>query len=546
MVMKNSTHFRRQPPCFAKGPAFTFAFLLSWLILGLCSGIALAHSNDKAPAQKDEVESVPAEVGEAHGQHDPGADKSVERLGSTVYKHMCVFCHGEDGNGGGKATAYLYPWPRDFRKGVFKYRSTPSGSLPLDTDIYRTIKKGIAGTAMPGWENALSEDEIVAVVEYIKKFSNRFDSENPKSPITLDPALLASAGSSENGKTVYKEMRCARCHGTDLTGEGPIADRLFDIWDHRMFVYDLTNPNTYKWGFEQKDIFRTLTAGIDGTPMKAYNHLTDNERWDLAAYIKSELKSAKLQKGEYEIDLRPVKTDQELDVDPENVIWKDVPVSEVQLIPLNARKNPVNRIKFQSLINDEGIAFRVEWDDPTANRTSSRHQDFKDAVAIEFALGDVLLHTHGHNEPFFGMGNREKPVNIWQWRADWQTEIETKEKLEYATKGMDMDVMIFGGEVNPVESLNPFRDVPVEEMNAEGFGTLTPQSKTKQNVLGKGIWKDGKWQVVFYRTLESLNKWDVKFDSKQPVLVAFAVWNGEEQDRNGRKVISMWQRLNMP
>ena len=107
--------------------------------------------------------------------------------------------------------------------------------------------------------------------------------------------------------------------------------------------------------------------------------------------------------------------------------------------------------------------------------------------------------------------------------------------------------MIFGGEVNPVDSLNPFRDVPVEEMNAEGFGTLTPQPRTKQNVLGKGVWKEGKWQVVLYRSLESLNKWDVKFEKERPpILIAFAIWDGALQDRNGRKVVSMWQQLYVP
>ena len=83
-------------------------------------------------------------------------------------------------------------------------------------------------------------------------------------------------------------------------------------------------------------------------------------------------------------------------------------------------------------------------------------------------------------------------------------------------------------------------------MNDEGFGTLTPQPQTKQNVLGKGVWKDGTWRVVLYRTLDSLNKWDSKFLSKQPVLTAFAVWDGANQDRNGRKVVSMWQRLRLP
>lgn len=109
-----------------------------------------------------------------------------------------------------------------------------------------------------------------------------------------------------------------------------------------------------------------------------------------------------------------------------------------------------------------------------------------------------------------------------------------------------MDVMIFGGEVNPVDSLNPFREAPVEELNAEGLGTLTPQPRTKQNIKGKGVWKDGKWQVVFTRTLESTNKWDVKFDNKLPVLISFAVWDGGYQDRNGRKVVAMWQRLHLP
>ena len=65
-------------------------------------------------------------------------------------------------------------------------------------------------------------------------------------------------------------MRCARCHGTDLKGDGPIAADLYDIWKHRIFVYDLTDPNAFKFGFDKKELFLTLTTGIDGTPMKSY------------------------------------------------------------------------------------------------------------------------------------------------------------------------------------------------------------------------------------------------------------------------------------
>ena len=110
---------------------------------------------------------VKHEVGSGESVNSSKSQKDLLRIGATVYKHMCVFCHGQDGNGGGKAMAYLYPWPRDFRKGVFKYRTTPFGSLPQDKDIYRTISRGIPGTSMPAWGGALSEDEILGVIEYL-------------------------------------------------------------------------------------------------------------------------------------------------------------------------------------------------------------------------------------------------------------------------------------------------------------------------------------------------------------------------------------------
>lgn len=541
--MKRNTPYRNPIPLSGK-TGLALGLGLS-LIVFAWSGLPESAGAHGQKVQESKTPTQPHQHGGAGHNHGPGRSLTV---GATVYKHMCIFCHGEDGNGGGKAMAYLYPWPRDFRKGVFKHRSTPSGSLPLDRDIFETITKGIPGTAMPAWEHALTEDETWSVVQYIKTFSRRFETETPKKPIQPGPPPPTTEASIKQGKEIFQEMRCARCHGTDLKGDGPMAETLYDIWDHRVFVYDLTNPNTFKFGFEKEDIFMTLSTGIDGTPMKSYQHLTDAERWSLAAYVHSNIQLDRYQKAKYEIDLDVKPIEREIGNDPFSDIWKDVPENYVHLIVLNARRDPITRVQFKAVANDKQIGFRVQWEDPVPNRSSSRHQDFKDAVALEFALGDVLLHTHGHNEPFFGMGNREKPVNIWQWRADWQQEIEIKEELEQATGGqdMDMDVMIFGGEVNPVESLNPFREVPIEELNAEGFGTLTAQPKTKQNIRGKGVWKDGKWTVVFIRDRESLNKWDVQFNKKQPVLIAFAVWDGQHQDRNGRKTVSMWQRLNLP
>ena len=478
----------------------------------------------------------------------PKAFSKPNRIGRgrAIYQHMCAYCHGTDGNGGGKATAYLYPWPRDFRNGVFKYRSTPSGSLPLDDDIYRSIAKGLPGTAMPAWEESLSGEEIWSVVEYIKTFSDKFKNSKPSLAITIGESPTIDTELLKKGENLYSGAKCNKCHGSDLKGDGPLAEDLFDIWEHKAFVYDLTNPNNFKRNFDIKSIYLTLSSGIDGTPMKAYTGLSDDDRWAIAGYIESKIKKETFKKANYESNLRVTRVEGEIGANPEAQIWNTIPSKVVHLFPLNSRKTPISQIKFQGIINDDEIAFRLEWEDNTPNKSSSRHQDFKDAVAVQFALGDVVLHKYGHNEPFFGMGNRQKVVNIWQWRADWQQDIETKKELEYATEDMDMDGMIFGGEVNPVDSINPFRERPVEEMNAEGFGTLTPQPLTKQNVEGKGLWKDGVWQVTLTRTLDSLNKWDIKFGKKTPILVAFAIWDGEFRDIDGRKSVAMWQKLFLP
>ena len=83
-------------------------------------------------------------------------------------------------------------------------------------------------------------------------------------------------------------------------------------------------------------------------------------------------------------------------------------------------------------------------------------------------------------------------------------------------------------------------------MNAEGFGTVTPQADGEQTVEGSGEWKDGKWTVVFLRDLYSGRKWDVNLqDRTAPALMALAIWDGDKEDRNGRKSVAVWQRLNV-
>ncbi|QPJ66741.1 MAG: c-type cytochrome [Candidatus Nitrohelix vancouverensis] len=476
-------------------------------------------------------------------QEDSGALKA---RGKAIYLHMCVFCHGEDGNGGGKAVSYLFPWPRDFRKGIFKFRSTPTGSLPRDEDLYRTIINGVPGTSMPAWGDALSPEDTWALVDMIKGFSTRFQEEQAGDPVDIGSPPPSTPEIVARGKVLWSEQKCINCHGASGQGDGKVADSLIDAWNHAVFVHDITRPALFKVGFQPADIYRTLSAGFDGTPMESFAHLPEEDRWALVHFIRSRFRGG-LTKAEFETDLYSYRVDVELDTAPDSPVWDGVETKELVLRPLSARRGAVETINFASVNNGEYLAIRLKWLDPTKDAFSEKTQDvFRDGSAVQFALGATTLHTHGHNEPFFGMGNRNKPVNIWHWRAGLEEALEAEDDMEYSTGGVDMDALIFGGLMsNPVARLNPTGENAVEELNAEGFGTITPQPQERQNVEGYGTWKDGEWTVVFLRQMTKDGKWDVELIRDQPALVALAVWDGLKEDRNGRKVISVWQRLNI-
>lgn len=490
----------------------------------------------------------------ARGQHDmsaieggPGSKgKALLARGRNIYLHMCVFCHGEDGNGGGPAMEYLYPWPRDFRKGIFKFRSTPTNTLPLDSDIYKTIIQGVPGTSMPAWGDALSPQDTWALVNMIKNFSPRFRDAAPGKKIKFGKPPAATEETIARGGKLFKELKCVQCHGESGKGDGKLAESLKDVWNHAVFVHDITNPAFIKAGYDAKSIYKTLSTGLDGTPMESYSHIPEEDRWALVHFIRSRFHKEVVE-AEFETDIYSYPIGYELDTDPYSPVWKGVKSINLVLRPLSARRGAVETINFSSVNNGEQVAFRLRWKDPTLNGfVETRGDRFTDGVAIQFALGDVTLHTHGHNEPFFGMGNRGKPVTIWHWKAGLEETVEASEDSEYATGGVDMDALIFGGIMsNPVARLNPTQENAVEELNAEGFGTITPQRPENQDVQGDGEWKDGEWTVVFIREMGAMSKWDADFKGKAPIMVAFAVWDGEKEDRNGRKVITVWQRLNV-
>lgn len=89
-----------------------------------------------------------------------------------LYREHCVHCHGITGDGAGPTASFLNPYPRDFRLGKFKFKSTPLGIPPTHDDLERILIQGVPGTAMPSFRR-LPAEEIAALVDYVKYFTMR-------------------------------------------------------------------------------------------------------------------------------------------------------------------------------------------------------------------------------------------------------------------------------------------------------------------------------------------------------------------------------------
>ncbi len=97
--------------------------------------------------------------------------------GYAIYRRNCLHCHGVSGAGDGPTAPFLYPIPRDYRRGIFKFTSTPSGARPHRDDLRRTITYGLHGTSMPAFEPLLTEAEIEEVIDYVMFLSVRGETE---------------------------------------------------------------------------------------------------------------------------------------------------------------------------------------------------------------------------------------------------------------------------------------------------------------------------------------------------------------------------------
>ncbi len=242
-------------------------------------------------------------------------------MGRSVYLKRCVQCHGVNGDGQGPTAASMSPKPRDYRRGVFKFTTTPYGYKPRREDLVRTVRKGIPGTSMPAF-NLLPDKELQAAVDWVLALTHRGELETmlvyaakdedevdlDAVPDTISGILAKWVQADEEaqvlaltpqpkfkvdhvvaGRQAFLTRGCAKCHGEDGRGQTPDNMRgdLKDSWGHPTRAADLTS-GMLRGGQEPTDVYRRILSGINGTPMPGFQQALASEPetiWNLVAYV---------------------------------------------------------------------------------------------------------------------------------------------------------------------------------------------------------------------------------------------------------------------
>ncbi len=242
------------------------------------------HHDNAATSRLQEQSAPVIPVANTPGVKTPDAPLH----GRVVYDHHCSGCHGLNGDGKGLLATTLRPQPRDFTRGLFRYRSTPTGQLPSDEDLLRTVTVGLPGSTMPAWELFLSEAERRTVVAYLKHFSSRFATDTPRNVLPLPSPPTATTERVAQGEKLYRESGCGSCHGETGKGNGRAGKELKTAEGDLIVPRDLTNKCSFRGGHLPQDVFQRLSTGMDGSPMASYRDVfSPTELWDLVFYILS-------------------------------------------------------------------------------------------------------------------------------------------------------------------------------------------------------------------------------------------------------------------
>lgn len=498
------------------------------------------------------------------GLNDEIQAQRVKLSATESYQFRCAVCHGEEGAGDGPAAEFLYPKPRDFTLGLFKYKTSPGTLPPRDEDLVTAIKHGLEGTGMPGWKAVLSDDEIKALIAVVKGFDitatwapedapdDAFDDagryvKKDVRVITeseaVDGQVPYSLESVARGKIVFEE-NCIECHGQEGRGNITSAKRLKDDWGERIWPRDLTKPWTWRvtnvvsedTGSRDeiiRKIYQRLTIGIPGTPMPAHraveegdeDPVTLEDRWHVANYAYS-LREKTTPPSDTPI-ITALKLAGPLPASLDDAAWKTAPATTLSLVPNVIKTDRLftplaDAVTVRVVYNETDIAFLLEIDDRTDSRPGEKQSEqlqdkrlkmYSDALAIQFPKQGAYVVTPVVEKPLFRHGDATHPTTIWYWNA---------------------------GSIQPPLAAN------LAVLDATGADKKLVPRDGDIGVVARGKWDDGRWRVLMQRSRDAANPDDLQFSEGEYIPVSFANWDGSNGEVGSKHTLTTWYWLLLP
>jgi mono/diheme cytochrome c family protein len=242
-----------------------------------------------APAQQAPPAEKAAVVPDRNAPQESHIGKYTghSAAGRQLYYRYCWGCHGFRGDGNGENGPYLNILPRNFVAATFKCRSTPTGTLPLDQDLYNSLVRGLNNSNMPSWITLTSQNRA-DLIAFIKTFSPRWQTEKPGDPINVPAEPALTLQSIKHGQELFQKLECWKCHGQEGRGDGPSASTLTDSNDQPIRPYNFAAGSRFKCGVTNRDLYKIFLTGVDGTPMPSFGDVVKpEEAWDLVHYLRT-------------------------------------------------------------------------------------------------------------------------------------------------------------------------------------------------------------------------------------------------------------------
>jgi mono/diheme cytochrome c family protein len=471
---------------------------------------------------------------------DAGTDAQRES-GKRLYLKYCAQCHGENGDGEGYATPHLLPKPRDFTKGKFKVRTTPSGALPTHQDLVNIIRRGMPYTSMPAWPN-LADQEVTDLAYFITSFSPDFSNkENVPQPVPLPSAPRSSDESIALGKKLYEESGCVRCHGNLGRGDGPSAPTLVDDLGHPILAADLSQSWTFRGGSTREDIFRTMTTGFNGTPMPSFlEALQPEQRWAITDFIYS--LSGGNGPGYTNLVVAKHVVDP-IDLAKGAANFQSAPVARFPIIgqitePGRSFHPPATSVMVQAIYDAESIALLVRWHDMRADKEGKNGLTLPvppEEEEAQAAAPTTAQTPAAAQDPFAEAAGA--PVAAPPSEFSDAVAIQIPSQVPPDAR---KPYFIFGDGQNSVD-LWFFDLARPDPLQFTGRGSADIAPNDTGDVTGVASYDQGEWSVIFKRPLRPSA--GAAFAPGQFMPVAFSVWDGFSRERGNRRGLTVWYSL---